>query len=80
MIYYNTNYGIDAYLFTDIGTVILFVLSDCIGYFYYLIINFSASFVQMCQSWIDFLSKGLKTLIDLNCSILSSLFIHSNNK
>lgn len=31
MIYYNTNYGIDAYLFTDIGTAILFVLSDCIG-------------------------------------------------
>ena len=28
---YYRKYGIDAYLYSDIGTVILLVLSDCIG-------------------------------------------------
>lgn len=29
---YYKKYGIDAYLYSDIGTVILLVLSDCIGF------------------------------------------------
>ena len=32
----NTKYGIDAYLYADIGTVILLVLSDSIGYFIFI--------------------------------------------
>lgn len=31
MAFYYKKYGIDAYLYADIGTVILLVLSDCIG-------------------------------------------------
>lgn len=30
----NRKYGIDAYLYADIGTVLLLVLSDCLGYFF----------------------------------------------
>ena len=52
----NRKYGIDAYLYADIGTVLLLVLSDCLG----------ESFVRTCRSWVDYLSKALKTLIDLN--------------
>ncbi|KAK8816049.1 hypothetical protein WA556_000995, partial [Blastocystis sp. ATCC 50177/Nand II] len=52
---YYKKYGIDAYLYSDIGTVILLVLSDCIG----------EGFLKSVRAWMDFLSKGLKTLIDL---------------
>ena len=31
----NHKYGIDAYLYADIGTVLLLVLSDCLGYFFF---------------------------------------------
>ncbi|KAK8812728.1 hypothetical protein WA538_004585 [Blastocystis sp. DL] len=53
---WNSKYEIDAYLCADIGTVLLLVLSDCIG----------LTFVRSCRSWVDHLSKALKTLLDLN--------------
>ena len=60
MAFYYKKYGIDAYLYADIGTVILLVLSDCIG----------EPFLNSVRAWMDYLSKGLKTLLDLNrCSL-----------
>lgn len=34
---WNSKYEIDAYLCADIGTVLLLVLSDCIGYSFLLV-------------------------------------------
>lgn len=62
----NRKYGIDAYLYADIGTVLLLVLSDCLGSLYLLFCDCRESFVRTCRSWVDYLSKTLKILIDLN--------------
>lgn len=55
MLYYNKTYGIDAYLFADIGTIILVVLYDCIG----------EGFIKSCAAWVNHLSKSVQVLIDL---------------
>lgn len=69
MQYYNQKYGIDAYLFSDIGTVLLQVFSDCLGLLFLIQLNDREKFIETSSDWADFLSKGLQTLIDLNCTV-----------
>ena len=74
----NVKYGIDTHLYADIGTVILLVLSDSIGYLIsFQPIIYSEDFVNICPSWICLLSKALKTLIDLGCMLFSKIALSS---
>lgn len=67
MLYYNKTYGIDAYLFADIGTIILVVLYDCIGSVFSCAMTHSEGFIKSCAAWVNHLSKSVQVLIDLKC-------------
>lgn len=54
---------------------IYFVILELLCFWFYLIVSgkimilvfISETFINSCGAWIDYLSKGLKTLIELNC-------------